>query len=70
MTANNVRIQNTSQFGKGGAITQVERVTFYVGDHGPFSHDFPAGQDNTVAIRQYIDAKVSYINGLVGSYGE
>jgi hypothetical protein len=37
MTAHNVTVTTASYFGGGGKISNVERVTYYVGNHGPFT---------------------------------
>jgi hypothetical protein len=46
----------------------VERVTYYVGNHGPFTHDFPVGQDNTSAIQAAISTKVAQLQALASAY--
>jgi hypothetical protein len=69
LTAHNLTVQTASYFGKGGTISNVERVTFYVGAHGPFTLDFAAGQDNTLAIQQAVNAKVQQLQTLQSMYG-
>lgn len=49
-----------------GKIGQVTHLEFYIGAHGPFLYDFPAGQDSDAQVQQYIRSKVAWVRSIAG----
>jgi hypothetical protein len=67
LKANNISVAEVTGFTRTGQSYKAERLTFFVGSSGPFTKDFPAQQDNTVAIQQYIADKTRQLNALQGA---
>lgn len=51
----------------GGQALPITIVTYYVGQHGPFTAEFAQGQDSSTAIKAVIQAKVNDIRQLLSS---
>jgi len=63
-----ILIKDANVFGANGKVTQVKRVTVSIGDHGPFTKDFPINEGTTAAIKSWIDGQVAQISELA-KYG-
>jgi len=50
-----------------GKVTRFIRVTFVVGDHGPFSLDFAPADFNTANVQKAMNDKAAVIRGIGGS---
>jgi hypothetical protein len=53
----------TAPDGKGG-FTNVKRVTFSVGDHGPFTKDYAPPNDTAANIKADISAQVAELQSI------
>lgn len=54
----NVRVKDTTEFDNFGNPAKVRVYTFYVGDHGPFTEKFYAGEQDTPAVERRISTVV------------
>ena len=54
----------TSRFVRGGGTQNITRVTFFVGKYGPFTEEFPQGQDGADVIQAAITRKVQSLRQL------
>lgn len=59
-----VKVQETSSATPAGAFVKVTRYTFYIGNNGPFSLEYPAGQDHSQQFTQDVQAKVNYLRSV------
>jgi hypothetical protein len=48
-----------------GKSAKVTHMTFYVGAHGPFMHDFTAPANTSNDVQAYIQAKVAEMRAIV-----
>lgn len=60
-----VNVQALSRFNKLGTTDKVTHVTFFIGGFGPFSNDFPEGQDTPALINAYVDGKAAEMRQIV-----
>lgn len=56
-----------ARFVRGGGTQDVTRVTFWVGKFGPFTEEFPKGQDGPDVIQAAITRKVQALRQLNGA---
>lgn len=56
--------QDSYTFGPGGGPVKRTRVTYYIGAHGPFTKDYPEGQDSVNQIQTDIQAKLIALRQL------
>lgn len=61
-----VQVRDAPRFGIGGAITQQTTVTFYIGDHGPFTLNYAQGTATSQQIRADMDSKVRDLRTITG----
>jgi len=47
-------------------MVNVTRVTIHVGEHGPFTKDFPEGQDGPETINAWKNQKALEVQSVVG----
>lgn len=64
LTAHNIVLQNHTRLANGRAQFVVH-LTFYVGDHGPFQHDFVSPQNTPADIQAYIQQTVTDLRAIV-----
>jgi len=65
MTVRDIIVQDSTNFDRTGRVTIGKRVTFYVGDHGPFTLNYPTSvEGNTARIKSDIDAQVKQLQEL------
>lgn len=68
LTVHDINVKDATIFGAMGKVTQVKRVTIMIGDHGPFTKDFPIDAATTTAIKSWIDDQVAMLSDLT-KYG-
>lgn len=61
---NGLRIRDGTEFDKQGNVTQYKLFTFFIGDHGPFTEKFYAGEQDTPAIERRINNDVEQLRTL------
>jgi hypothetical protein len=54
----NVRVKDTTEFDNFTNAIKVRVYTFYIGNHGPFTEKFYAGEQDTPAVERRISADV------------
>ncbi len=54
----NVRVKDTTEFDNFANAIKVRVYTFYIGNHGPFTEKFYAGEQDTPAVERRISADV------------
>ena len=64
LSVHDITVQDQIRLG-GGKATPVTHLTFYVGAHGPFMHDFVAPQNGSADVQAYIQQKVADLRGIV-----
>lgn len=67
LTPNNIVTSEVSGFLKTGQTYRAKRVTFFVGNLGPFTKEFAVGTD-TNTITAYIDQVAAEENALQQRY--
>jgi hypothetical protein len=68
LTVHDIQVQDTTNFGRNGQVAQGKRVTFWVGDHGPFVLAYATKDEgNTSRIKGDIDAQVQQLRELSGT---
>jgi hypothetical protein len=55
---NNLRIKDATEFDNFGNVMKTRVYTFYVGNHGPFTEKFYAGEQDTPAVERRINLLV------------
>jgi hypothetical protein len=60
----NVSVKDAMEFDKYGHAIKYQQYTFYVGDHGPFTEKFYAGEQDTPAIERRINNRVQQLREL------
>lgn len=58
LAVSNIKVQDQTRLGSGKAV-RVTHLTFYVGDHGPFEHDFIPPNNTPGEIQAFIQKKIS-----------
>jgi hypothetical protein len=64
LTVHDILVQDVTTFSRTGQVQQQKRLTFYVGDHGPFTRTYTAGDATTGRIKSDIDAQVIQLKEL------
>jgi hypothetical protein len=64
LTVHDILVQDITTFTRTGQVQQQKRLTFYVGDHGPFTRNYSASEATTERIKSDIDAQVLQIREL------
>jgi len=59
-----VVVSNQTRLGSGKAVA-VTHVSFYIGDHGPFQHDFIEPNNKPADIQAYIQQQVNDLRSIV-----
>ena len=68
LTVRDILVQDTTNFGRNGTVQQGKRVTFWVGDHGPFTLNYATKEEgNTMRIKSDIDQQVIQLKELSGT---
>ena len=65
---NNVKVKDGTEFDKQSNPQKYREYTFYIGDHGPFTERFYAGEQDTAAVERRINNDVQALReqGLLG----
>lgn len=63
-----IKVSHVQAVDNKGGIGTVKRVTFGIGDHGPFTHDF-AESDNAATIKAYITAQQQELQSIADLQG-
>ena len=58
---NNLRISDAMEFDRQGNPVSYRKYTFWVGEHGPFTEKFYAGEQDTPAVERRINARVEQL---------
>lgn len=66
---NGLKIKDSVEFDKQGNPVRYQQYTFYIGDHGPFTENFYAGEQDTPAIERRINTRVAQLREL-GAIGQ
>jgi hypothetical protein len=61
---NALRIKDAVEFDKQGNALRYKQYTFWIGDHGPFTEKFYAGEQDTPAIERRINDDVVQLREL------
>ncbi|HKM81543.1 MAG TPA: hypothetical protein VJY15_11345 [Candidatus Acidoferrum sp.] len=61
---NGLRIKDAVEFDKQGNGVRYQLYTFFVGDHGPFTEKFYAGEQDTPAVERRINLRVAQLREL------
>jgi hypothetical protein len=61
---NVTRIRDSSEFDAQGTVAKYVEYTFYIGNHGPFTEKFYAGEQDTPAIERRINDRVAQLREL------
>jgi hypothetical protein len=64
LTVHDILLQDITTFSRTGTVQLQKRLTFYVGDHGPFTLTYAAPEATTARIKSDIDAQVLQIREL------
>jgi hypothetical protein len=60
----NLRIKDSYEFDQYSNTVQVRTYTFFIGEHGPFTEKFYAGEQDTPAIERRINLRVEQLREL------
>jgi hypothetical protein len=61
---NNLQIKDGTEFDTRGNTVKVRILTFFIGDHGPFTEKFYAGEQDTPAIERRLSTAVAQLREL------
>jgi hypothetical protein len=64
LSLHDIRLADSTTFGVGGKVIPQKRLTFFVGDHGPFNIVYAPAQATTARIKSDIDAQVQQLREL------
>jgi hypothetical protein len=64
LTVHDILLADTANFDRSGKIQRQKRLTFWVGDHGPFTQTYDADKATTARIKSDIDAQVMQVKEL------
>ena len=54
-----VKVRDTTEFDLQGNAVRIRIYTFFIGNHGPFTEKFYAGEQDTPAVERRITADVT-----------
>lgn len=65
---NNVAVKQGTEFDRQNNASSYLQYTFYIGNHGPFTEKFYAGEQDTPSVERRINADVQRLReqGLLG----
>jgi hypothetical protein len=61
---NGLKISDAVEFDKQGNPVRFRKYIFFIGDHGPFTENFYAGEQDTPAIERRINLRVAQLREL------
>ena len=61
---NGLKISDALEFDRQGNPVRFQRYIFFIGDHGPFTENFYAGEQDTPAIERRINMRVAQLREL------
>jgi hypothetical protein len=61
---NSLKIRDAVEFDKQSNPVKYKEFTFFIGDHGPFTEKFYAGEQDTPAIERRINNDVAQLREL------
>lgn len=65
LSVHDINVQDTTTFGRQGQVQTGKRVTYFIGDHGPFTLTYTTKEEaNTARIKSDIDAQVQQLKQL------
>lgn len=64
LTVHDIKLEDTTNFGRAGQVVQQKRLTFYVGEHGPFVKVYAPAEATTERLKSDIDTQVSQLREL------
>lgn len=67
LSVHDIQVQDVATFTRQGQVAMQKRVTFFVGEHGPFIRTYDAAQATTARIKSDIDAQVNQLAELSGT---
>jgi hypothetical protein len=60
----NLKIKDSTEFDNYSNVVKYQQYTFFIGDHGPFTEKFYAGEQDTPAVERRINARVAQLREL------
>jgi len=61
---NGLKVRDAVEFDKQGNPMKYQQYTFFIGDHGPFTEKFYAGEQDTPAVERRINARVTQLREI------
>lgn len=61
---NGLKIRDAVEFDRQSNPVKYQEYTFFIGDHGPFTEKFYAGEQDTPAIERRINLRVQQLRDL------
>lgn len=65
-TAQVISVKQTTSLNSANRFVPVTRVVIMVGEHGPFTKDFPKDGDSPEVINAWKAERVNYVNSIGG----
>jgi hypothetical protein len=59
-----LRIRDGTEFDRFTNTVHFQQYTFFIGDHGPFTEKFYAGEQDAPAVERRINARVAQLREL------
>ncbi len=60
----NLKIKDAVEFDKYSNVVRYQEYTFFIGEHGPFTEKFYAGEQDTPAVERRINLRVAQLREL------
>lgn len=70
LAVHDVTVADYSTFNRTGGVERGTQVTFYVGTHGPFTRQYPAGSGTSDQINSDIQHQVTELRRIAGAGGQ
>lgn len=64
LEVNNLTIKDAVEFQRNGSVVSYQQYTFFIGNHGPFTEKFYAGEQDTPAVERRINLRVAQLREL------
>jgi hypothetical protein len=61
---NVTNVKDALEFNRQGSVINYQQYTFYVGEHGPFTEKFYAGEQDAPAVERRINYRVTTLRQL------
>jgi uncharacterized protein (DUF1786 family) len=67
LTVHDVNLKDVSRFGLQGVVNHYKQLTFYVGEHGPFTKEWLTQDFSAVAAKKAMDDQVAELRLITGA---